>query len=58
MTYEDMMEYVKKCKLYPNGKIVGPDGRVVGGVDMDSDAWEELMKGYNSEYSCTIVDDQ
>lgn len=40
---EEYISYIKSCKLYPDGKIRDPEGKVVGGIDTDSETFKEIF---------------
>lgn len=55
--YAGMYDYVKGCKLYRDGTIRDAEGKIVGGVDTDSEAWREIFNKRTEAISFHIVKD-
>ena len=41
---KEYISYIKSGKLYPDGKIRDPEGKVVGGIDTDSETFKEIFE--------------
>lgn len=55
--YVGIYDYVKGCKLYPDGTIRDAEGKIVGGVDMESEAWKGIFNERTEAVSFHIVKD-
>lgn len=44
MTEEELNAYVKSCMLYPDGFIRDATGKVVGGIDVDSETYKDIFE--------------
>ena len=40
---DEMNEYLKGCSAYPDGTIRDASGKVVGGIDVDSETYKEIF---------------
>ena len=40
---DEMNEYTKQCKLYPDRTIRDASGKVVGGIDVDLETYKEIF---------------
>ena len=41
---DGMNEYLKGCTVYPDRTIRDATGKVVGGIDIDSETYNEIFK--------------
>ena len=44
MNGKELDEYIKQCKLYRDGTIRDASGKVVGGIDVDSETYKEIFE--------------
>lgn len=44
MNKEELDEYLKQCKLYRDGTIRDASGKVIGGIDVDSETFKEIFE--------------
>lgn len=44
MTGDELDNYMKECSLYPDGTIRDASGKVVGGIDVDSETFKEIFE--------------
>lgn len=44
MTEKELDEYIKQCKLYSDGTIRDASGKVIGGIDVDSETYKEIFE--------------
>lgn len=52
MNIEELNEYIKQCKLHPDGTIRDATGKVVGGIDVDSETYKDIFeKNYTIGFS-------